>query len=216
MEPPHSYLQQASAAVVHHQDYLNHRQDHALCGAMLEAPTVLDAEPPDVCPDCEVKLVEYHAVWWRETALAAVAELEELRVRYRELAGEDTAADTEAPRQEAPVPDLPEPVTFLDRARKELLELCRQFDGAVPYFRLKNTMQAFSDRLGTDERVILAEEIGADGSLIRWCATEAERLGWTVTNSPVQAENELMWDAWTHDAYQAPKKTKWRLGRSRD
>ncbi len=166
-----------------------------------------------------MKLVEYHAVWWRETALAAVAELEELRVRYRELAGGKTRRLTRRllGRKPPPSPDLPEPVTFLDRARKELLELCRQFDGAVPYFRLKNTMQAFSDRLGTDERVILAEEIGADGSLIRWCATEAERLGWTVTNSPVQAENELMWDAWTHDAYQAPKKTKWRLGgRSRD
>jgi hypothetical protein len=37
----------------------------------------------------------------------------------------------------------------------------------APYWRLKNTMQAFSDKLSSDERVLLAQEIGAEGSLIR-------------------------------------------------
>jgi hypothetical protein len=49
-------------------------------------------------------------------------------------------------------------------------------------------MQAFSDKLNSDERVLLAHEIGADGSLIRWCTTEIEGLGWQVTNNPVRAE----------------------------
>lgn len=75
-------------------------------------------------------------------------------------------------------------------------------------------MQAFSDKLSADERVRLAQEIGADGSLIRWCTTEVVNLGWQVSNSPVQGEPEEMWDAWTHDSYQTPKKTKWRLAGS--
>ena len=53
-----------------------------------------------------------------------------------------------------------EPTTLLDHARRELATLCREFDEAVPYFRLKNTMQAFSDRLESDQRVLLAQEIG--------------------------------------------------------
>ncbi|MCV7283036.1 hypothetical protein H7J88_25710 [Mycolicibacterium flavescens] len=202
---------------MHHGDYLNRRDDHALCGRALQRPTRLDSgrSPDRVCPDCEAMLLEYHVAWWRETALSAVAELEELRASRREP--EVAADDVPQPRVTAEIEAQAdgEGAAFLDRARRELLELCRQFDGAVPYWRLKNAMQAFSDGLGTEERVALAEEIGADGSLIRWCTGEAERLGWNVTNSPVQAENEVMWDAWKHDAYQTPKKTKWRLGRSR-
>lgn len=105
--------------------------------------------------------------------------------------------------------------TFLGHARRELLDLCRQFDETVPYWRLKNTMQAFSDKLTSDERVLLAQEIGAEGSLIRWCTTQIESLGWRVTDSPVSGDTEAMMDAWIDDAYQTPKKTRWRLGRSR-
>ena len=50
--------------------------------------------------------------------------------------------------------------------------------------RLKNAMQEFSDKLDTDERVLLAQEIGGDGTLIRWSTTEVEALGWQVTNNP--------------------------------
>jgi hypothetical protein len=64
-------------------------------------------------------------------------------------------------------------------------------------------------------RVMRAQEIGADGSLIRWCTAQIEGLGWQVTNNPVTGEAEDMMDAWTHDLYQQPKKTKWRLGRAR-
>src|SRR6185312_16201863 len=49
---------------------------------------------------------------------------------------------------------------------------CHEFDGDVPYFRLKNAMQAFSDRLESDERVLLAQQIGGDGTLIRWSTRE--------------------------------------------
>ena len=80
---------------------------------------------------------------------------------------------------------------------------------------MKNTVDAFNEKLTSDERVLLAHEIGADGSLIRWCTKEIEGLGWQITNSPVHGEAEDMVDAWTHDVYQAPKKTKWRLGRTR-
>jgi hypothetical protein len=76
-------------------------------------------------------------------------------------------------------------------------------------------MDAFSDRLASDERVLLAEEIGAEGSLIRWCTREIESLGQQVTNSPVHSDADTMMDAWTEDYYQTPKKTKWRMGRSR-
>lgn len=76
-------------------------------------------------------------------------------------------------------------------------------------------MQAFSDKLETHERVLLAQEIGADGSLIRWATMEVEALGWNVLNNPVQRDPDGMWDDWVQDSYQAPKKTKRRLGWSR-
>ncbi|MEO3756845.1 hypothetical protein ABGB19_00935 [Mycobacterium sp. B14F4] len=213
MEPPHSYLRDASASVVHHGDYLNSRDDHALCGIVFENPIKLDqAEPPTaVCGNCETKLVQYHLNWWRERAEAVTAELDALRFKYRQLAGD--ADDRRA--SAAPVPAEAEPTTLLGHARKELLQLCRQFDDAVPYRRVKNAMQAFSDGLSTDERVLLAQEIGADGSLIRWSTREAESLGWDVTDNPMRGEPEDMWDAWTRDSYQTPKQGRWRLGRSR-
>ena len=237
MEPPHSYVRVTSSSVVHHEDYLSGRGDQALCGAGLDDPALLGGTVSEdaVCADCEARLAEYHVKWWRERAEAATAELAELRVKYSELAErvegqgaqaeltaqagevlsgekaeslEESQADlTEARAEAAP--------TLLGQARKELVELCRGFEGAVPYWRLKNSMDAFSDKLTSDERVLLAQEIGADGSLIRWCTREIEDLGWQVTNNPVHGEADDMMDAWTHDLYQTPKKTKWRLGRSR-
>lgn len=212
--------------MVHHSDYLNRRDDHALCGMALERPTTLGQTVGAVaiCPGCEAKLAEYHLTWWRDKARAVAAELEELRVKYRELMERSGGSDIETVRRTEAGPrgdptvghDEAEPVSLLDHARVEVLRLCRQCrEEAVPYWRLKTTMQAFSDKLSADERVRLAQEIGADGSLIRWCTTEVVNLGWQVSNSPVQGEPEEMWDAWTHDSYQTPKKTKWRLGRSR-
>ena len=216
---------------MHHGDYLSHRDDHALCGAPLQNPVILShgVQPVAVCPDCETKVVEYHLTWWRERAEALAAELDDLRVKYRELAeqvdnqcrSERENADSARQREEmsrggstSEVAES-EPATFLGHARRELLDLCRQFDEAVPYWRLKNTMQAFSDRLTSDERVLLAQEIGADGSLIRWCTTQIESLGWRVTDNPVSGDADAMMNAWVDDAYQTPKKNKWRLGRSR-
>jgi hypothetical protein len=216
---------------VHHGDYLNRRDDHALCGAALENPTTPSQglRPVAVCPDCEEKVVEYHLTWWRERAEAASAELDELRAKYRELAehvdnqrrseGEnpDDRRQPEGEPQSGSTAEEAEtePTTFLGHARRELLDLCRQFEGAVPYWRLKNTMQAFSDKLTSDERVLLAQEIGAEGSLIRWCTTQIDSLGWRVTDNPVSGEAGAMMDAWIDDAYQTPKKNRWRLGRSR-
>jgi hypothetical protein len=217
--------------VVHHRDYLNRRDDHALCGVALDNPTTLGqgVRPVAVCPDCEAKVVEYHLTWWRERAEAASAELDELRAKYRELAEQvdnQRRSDGENPddrRQPEGEPQSgstaeeaeTEPTTFLGHARQELLDLCRQFEGTVPYWRLKNTMQAFSDKLTSDERVLLAQEIGAEGSLIRWCTTQIESLGWRVTDNPVSGEAGAIMDAWIDDAYQTPKKNRWRLGRSR-
>ncbi|MFG1930894.1 hypothetical protein ACGFK1_09595 [Mycobacterium sp. NPDC048908] len=218
MEPPHTYLQDASSPVVHHQDYLNRRDDHALCGLALDNPAQLDPtdQPASVCVDCEARLVEYHLRWWRETAEAATAELDELRIKYRELTDPERQAGDAGDQVRASGDPTYTPLTpFLERARKEFLELCRQFDDAVPYWRVKNCMDAFSDKLDSDERVLLAQEIGADGSLIRWCTTQIESLGWQVTNNPVSGEAEDMMDAWTHELYHPPKKTKWRLGRAR-
>ena len=112
-------------------------------------------------------------------------------------------------------PTAAEPATLLEHARRELTNLCREFDEAVPYFRLKNAMQEFSDRLESDERVLLAQEIGGDGTLIRWSTTEVEALGWHVSNNPVQGDSEAMWDAWVLDTYQPSKKAKRRFGRAR-
>jgi hypothetical protein len=245
VEPPHSYLHETSSSVVHHGDYLNRRDDHALCGVALENPAQLGAtiHPVTACPDCEAKLIEYHLKWWRERAEATTAELAELRVKYRELAGHvdnqrpqvaglqhpaqvggDPSGEDAASRREiggepqagsTAEQDETTPASLLDQARRELLALCRQFDETVPYFRVKNSMDAFSDKLSSDERVRLAHEIGADGSLIRWCTKEIEILGWQVTNNPVRGDADDMMDAWTQDFYQTPKKTKWRLGRSR-
>ena len=214
MEPPHSYIREPSASVAHHADYLERRENHALCGAALEAatsPTQLGSADA-ICPDCEEKLVLYHLEWWREQALAATAELEVLRAKQPE--------PEEFPVQVVQEPDDStdepvEPKTLLDHARQELASLCREFDEAVPYFRLKNTMQAFSDKLESDERVLLAQEIGGDGTLIRWSTTEVEALGWHVSNSPVQGDSEATWDAWIQDSYQPTKKVKRRFGRAR-
>jgi len=227
VEPPHRFVRETSASVVHHADYLNHRDDRALCGVAFQNPvTPAQADSADaMCPDCEAQLVVYHLEWWREKAQVATAELEELRVQYREL---QEYADTQRrqstptrvekdPSGEISASEQAEavPTTLLDHARQELAALCRQFDGALPYFRLKNTMQAFSDKLETHERVLLAQEIGADGSLIRWATMEVEALGCSVLNNPVQRDPDGMWDDWVQDSYQAPKKTKRRLGRSR-
>jgi hypothetical protein len=92
VEPPHNYVHDASTSVVHHQDYLNRRENQALCGAAFETPARLDPtiRPVAVCPDCEARLAEYHLKWWRERAEAATADLDELRVKYRELADVDS------------------------------------------------------------------------------------------------------------------------------
>jgi hypothetical protein len=244
VEPPHSYVHEASSSVLHHGDYLNRRNDRALCGVVFEKPAQPGPtiRPVAVCPDCEAKLVEYHLKWWRERAEAATAELDELRVKYRELAEsvdnqrrQVAGLQHPAPVMGGPSGENPEsrreidgepqagstgeqrettPTSLLDQARKELLALCRRFDEAVPYWRVKNTIDAFSDKLKSDERVLLAHEIGADGSLMRWCTKEIEGLGWQVTNNPVHGDAEEMMDAWTQDFYQTPKKTNWRLGRS--
>jgi hypothetical protein len=232
VEPPHHYMQETSSSVVHHEDYLHHRDDHALCGVAFENPAPLGVRPAAVCPACEAKLAEYHLIWWRERAEAATAELDELRVKYRELAELQRPAQVrEGPSAEKPesrreIDEEPQtgstaehaettPPSLLDEARKELLELCRQFDEAVPYWRVKKSMDAFSDKRNSDERVRLAQEIGVHGSFIRWCTTEIEGLGWHVTNNPVHGDADDMMEAWTEDYYQARKKTKWRLGGSR-
>ncbi|WP_083126688.1 hypothetical protein [Mycolicibacterium tusciae] len=205
MEPPHTYIREASASVAHHADYLDRRDTHALCGAAIDDVTTL-TDPDTVCPECEQKLIQYHLAWWRETALAATAEVEALRAKYGE------AVESDATTAE---PEETEPTTLLDHARRELTKLCREFDDAVPYFRLKNAMQAFSDGLESDQRVLLAQEIGGDGTLIRWSTMEVETLGWHVSNSPVQGDSGANWDAWVQDSYQSPKKSKRRFGRAR-
>ena len=244
-EPPHSYVRETSSSVVHHGDYLNGRNDQALCGVAFEGPAQLGPtiRPVAVCPDCEAKLAEYHLKWWRERAEAAMAELDGLRVKYGELAeyvdnqrrqvaglqhpapvmgdpsGEnpESRRETDGRPQAGPTgePGETTPTPLLDQVRKELFELCRRFDETVPYWRVKNSVDAFSDKLKSAERVLLAHEIGADGSLIRWCTKEIESLGWQITNNPVHGDADEMMDAWTHDFHQPPKKTKWRLGRSR-
>ena len=231
--------------MVHHGDYLNRRHDQALCGVAFEKPAQLGPtiRPVAVCADCEAKLAEYHLKWWRERAEAATAELDGLRVKYRELVEHVDNQRHQVAGLQYPVPvrgdasgEHPEsrreidrepqagstggqgettPTSLLDQARKELIELCRRFDDTVPYWRVKKTVDAFSDKLKSDERVLLANEIGADGSLMRWCTREIAGLGWQVTNNPVHGDPDEMMDAWTHDSYQTPKKTKWRLGRSR-
>lgn len=217
MEPPHTYVHEASSSVVHHSDYLNRGNDQPLCGAMFEKPARLDPtiHPIAVCPDCEAKLPEYHLKWWRERAEAATAELDELRAKYRELTP-DVDDQRPAPITQDLASDHDEsaPTFLLDQARRELLELCRRSDDTVPYWRVKNTTDAFSDKLKSDERLLLAQEIGADGNFIRWCIREIEGLGLQVTDSPVHGETSDMMDAWAQDLYPPPKKTKWRLGRS--
>ena len=109
-----------------------------------------------------------------------------------------------------------EATTFLDSARRELTELCRQVDSAVPFYRLNKTMQDFSDTLNDDERALLAREIGSDSSLIRWATTEVESLGLSVTNNRVQENSDMMWQEWLQESQQqVPTKTKRRFGRSR-
>lgn len=202
---------------MHHSDYLNRSNDQPLCGATLEKPVRLDPtiHPVAVCPDCEAKLPEYHLIWWRQTAEAATAELDELRAKYRELT-QDVDDRRPVPLTEDPIGDQVDttPTSLLDQARRELLELCRRSDETVPYWRVKNTTDAFTDKLKSDERLVLAQEIGADGNFVRWFIREIEGLGLQVTDSPVHGDANDMMDAWTQEFYQPPKKTKWRLGRS--
>lgn len=213
VEPPHRFLLEPVTSVVHHGDYLGGSSDHALCGQVVGPGAVPSVShvPSQVCPDCAARLAEYHAQWWREQALALAAELAELRTKYRELAGE--------PPQSLPTP-LPHPVDAtvpaspLERARRELVALCGSCGDTVPFFRLKKSMQTFSDTLASEDRVLLAQEIGVHGSLIRWSVTEVEALGRQVANNPVTGDAEDMAQHWQQDADQTPRKSKW-LGRSR-
>jgi hypothetical protein len=207
---------------VHHADYLSARDDHALCGvAFQEATALVETDIADaLCPDCEAQLVVYHLEWWRSRALAATAEIEALRAKYPELvqsagteSGRVPTGEVEQDQAVEPVPT--EATTFLDRARRQLSELCGQFDKAVPFYRLNKTMQDFSDKLNDDERAALAQEIGSDSSLIRWATTEVESLGLSVTNNRVQENSDMMWQDWLQESQQAPTKTKRRFGRSR-
>ncbi len=220
MEPPHSYLREHSASVLHHADYLTGLDDHALCGATLQNPAAVQLGAADaLCPDCEARLTVYHLQWWRKTAVAATEELEALRVRYRELeertgTRRSPAADEPADESLAPAVGTAEPTTFLGRARRELDALGAQFEDAIPFFRLKNAMQDFSDRLDDDERALLAQEIGPDSSLIRWATTEVESRGLSITNNRVQKNEDMMWQEWLQESQPAPK-AKRRFGRSR-
>lgn len=207
---------------MHHADYLNASADHALCGVVFQNPTALtQTDTADaICPDCEAKLVVYHLQWWRARALAATAELDALRAKYPDpVQSTDTGSPdvpaAEVERDQAAESGLAEETTFLDSARRELTELCAQFESAVPFYRLKNAMQDFSDTLDDDERVLLAQEVGSDSSLIRWATTEVETLGLTVTNNRVQESSEMMWEEWLQESQQAPTKTKRRFGRSK-
>ncbi len=69
-------------------------------------------------------------------------------------------------------------------------------------------MQDFSDTLTDDERVLLAQEVGSDSSLIRWATTEIEILGLSVTNNRVQENSDMMWQEWLQESQQAPTKTQ--------
>lgn len=222
MEPPHSYLREPSASVVHHADYLSARDGRALCGvAFQEAIALVETDSADaLCPDCEAQLVVYHLEWWRSRALAATAELDALRVKYSELvqSADTDSADVpaaEVEQDQAVQSAATESKTLLDHARRQLAELCGQFDKAVPFYRLNKTMQEFSDKLNDDERAALAREIGADSSLIRWATTEVESLGLSVTNNRVQENSDMMWQEWLQESQQVPTKTKRRFGRSR-
>jgi hypothetical protein len=222
VEPPHSYLREPSASVVHHADYLSARDGYALCGMAIQNATALPGtdSADALCPDCEAQLVVYHLQWWRSRALAVTAELDALRVKYPEVvqsAGTESAdlptAKVEQYHAVEPVPT--EATTFLDRARRQLSELCSQSDAAVPFYRLNKTMQDFSDKLNDDERAVLAREIGSDSSLIRWATTEVESLGLSVTNNRVQENSDMMWQEWLQESQQVPTKTKRRFGRQK-
>jgi hypothetical protein len=207
---------------VHHADYLSARSDHALCGVAIQnATTLAETDSADaLCPDCEAQLVVYHLEWWRSRALAVTAELEALRAKYPELAQSASTESARVPaegfeQERAPESAATVATTFLDHARRELSELCHQFDGAVPFYRLNKTMQDFSDKLNDDERAVLAREIGSDSSLIRWATAEVESLGLSVTNNRVQENSDMMWQDWLQESQQVPTKTKRRFGRSR-
>jgi hypothetical protein len=208
--------------VVHHADYLNGLDDRALCGVAVQDPTALTqvSTGDALCADCEARLVVYHLDWWRSRALAVTAELDALRAKYPELV---QPADTKRPdvpaaeveRGKTAQPGPAEATTLLDSARRELTELCAQFDGAVPFYRLNNTMQDFSDKLSDDERLLLDRAIGSDSSLIRWATTEVESLGLSVTNNRVRENSDMSWQDWLQESQQVPTKTKRRFGRSR-
>ena len=173
--------------MAHHADYLERRDNHALCGAAIEDATTLTqvGGADAICPACEEKLVLYHLEWWRDKALAATAELEALRTKHPEPEESPVRGGAgRIDRCNRPQSRRPFSTMHDENSRHSAGE----FDEAVPYFRLKNTMQAFSDRLESDERVLLAQEIGGDGTLIRWSTTEVEALGWHVSNNPVQGE----------------------------
>ena len=167
--------------MVHHADYLSARDDQALCGVAIQNATALSkTDSADaLCPDCEARLVVYHLEWWRSRSRAAIAELEALRGSTPTSCSPPLpslrAPATEIEQDQAVEPVPAEATTFLDHARRELSELCGQFDNAVPFYRLNKTMQDFSDTLNDDERVLagsgdrvrqLPHPLGDNGSRI--------------------------------------------------
>src|ERR1700754_3211939 len=122
VEPPHTYVHEASSSVVHHADYLNRDTDQPLCGAAFEKPAQLDStiRPVAVCPDCEAKLAEYHLIWWRERAEAPTAELDGLRAKYRELAEYVDNQRRHAGGLQQPAPVMGDPSGETPESRREI------------------------------------------------------------------------------------------------
>lgn len=87
MEPPYYYVRERSASAAHHWDYINGRNDQALCGHDYQDPITLGAvdRPKAVCRACQARIPHYEAIWWRKQAESSLAELTALRLRHAEL-----------------------------------------------------------------------------------------------------------------------------------
>ena len=180
--------------VAHHADYLERREDHALCGATLEnADTLINqAVPTQFALTAKKNWFATISNGGASKALAATAELETLRAKYGELDGTPLVQLEEEGSTEEPAET--EPTTLLDhatRTRGPLSGIRRRGPLCSP----EEHEQAFSERLESHERLVLAQEIGGDGSLMRWSTTAVKALGLHVANNPVQEEPEAMWDA---------------------
>ena len=95
LQPPYYFVRDKSSRVAHHWDYLRSRDDHALCGSIYRVAIAWHGEqrPRAVCRECQARVPEFDAQWWRDLAESRDSEIEHLNQLVHQLKSEVSETD---------------------------------------------------------------------------------------------------------------------------